>query len=149
MSCAAFWTGEAMSSHSIRRWFGRATLVYAALINTVLGFLFLLEPTRATKYGFVFEDIAAGYGYVRTTTASMFLGIAVTAIYGLVRPARFLACLWFVVVMNAAIVFTRIYGIAIDCYSPITIVELRDEGLSWLVFVAALILAPRAPRPAS
>ena len=138
-----------MSSTSIRWWFARATLAYAALINTFLGFLFLLEPTRVTKYGFVFEDIAAGYGYVRTTTASMFLGIAVTAIYGLVRPTRFLACLWFVVVMNAAIVFTRIYGIAIDGYSPITIIELRDEGLSWLVFVAALFFAPRAPRSAS
>jgi hypothetical protein len=37
-------------------------------------------------------------------------------------------------------------GMAVDGVTPIQISELRDEGLSWLLFVAALLAHPRAQR---
>ncbi|MEI6127254.1 MAG: AMP-dependent synthetase, partial [Pseudomonadota bacterium] len=46
-------------------------------------------------------------------------------------------------VRDACVVGVRLFGIAVDGFSPVQLSELRNEGLSWLVFVAALVSCPR------
>jgi hypothetical protein len=43
---------------------------------------------------------------------------------------------------NGCIVAGRLLGIVIDGPSALQLSELRDEGLSWLFFVAAFIVLP-------
>jgi hypothetical protein len=52
-------------------------------------------------------------------------------------------CLWVLVIFNACVVAVRLFGIAVDGTSPMQMRELRDEGLSWMLFVAALAACPR------
>ena len=46
-------------------------------------------------------------------------------------------------VFNACVVAVRLFGIVVDGISPIQLTELRNEGLSWLLFVASLLTFPR------
>lgn len=74
---------------------------------------------------------------------ALFAGMAITAAYGLIRPSKLLACLWVLVLFNGCVVAVRLYGIAVEGLTPLQLTELRDEGVSWLFFVAALVAYPR------
>jgi hypothetical protein len=41
------------------------------------------------------------------------------------------------------VVAVRLFGIAVDGVSQMQLSELRNEGLSWLLFVASLVACPR------
>jgi hypothetical protein len=47
------------------------------------------------------------------------------------------------VIFNACVVAVRLFGIALDGVSDKQMSELRNEGLSWLLFVAAYLACPR------
>jgi hypothetical protein len=47
--------------------------------------------------------------------------------------------------MDGCIVFGRLLGIALDGVTPLQLTELRDEGVSWLLFLAAFITCPVDP----
>ena len=76
----------------------------------------------------------------------MFTALAATALYGLLRPKYFLACLSFIVLLTACIVAARLYGMAVDGVTRLQLSELRDEGLSWVFFVLALLACPRTAK---
>jgi Domain of unknown function (DUF4345) len=128
----------------VRFWFARSVMVYALLIFGFLGQLFFFNPLEGIKsFGVTLSD-PHSVTFIRTSLGAMFVGFAVTSAYGLARPAQLLACLWFLVVMNACIVAARLYGLSVDGLTPKNMSELTNEGLSWLLFVAALVAYPRA-----
>ncbi|MDX2145465.1 MAG: DUF4345 family protein [Rhodospirillaceae bacterium] len=127
-----------------RLWFARAVMGYALLIFGFLGRLFFLDPLEGIKsFGVTLAD-PHSITFIRTSLGAMFVGFAVTALYGLARPDRFLSCLWFLVVMNVSIVAARLYGLAVDGVTPKNLSELTNEGLSTLLFIVALVAYPRA-----
>lgn len=131
-----------------RLWFARIVMLYALLIFSFLGYLYMFEPQdHIARFGVSISGTPESINFIRAGPGAMFTALAVTAFYGLLRPARFLACLWFVVVLNACVVAGRLYGMATEGVSPLQFSELRDEGLSWLLFVAALVAYPRKAPP--
>ena len=76
-------------------------MLYALLIFGFLGQLFFLDSLEGIKsFGVSLSD-PHSVTFIRTSLGAMFVGFAITAAYGLARPTLLLACLWFLVIMNA------------------------------------------------
>ena len=130
--------------HSTRLWFARIVIAYALLIFIFLAYLYILEPLKhIAGFGISATGSPESINFLRAGPGALFLGSALYAGYGLVRPGRLVSCLWVLVIFNACVVGVRLFGIAVDGTSSMQMRELRDEGLSWLLFVAALAACPR------
>jgi hypothetical protein len=130
--------------NNARLWFARLVTVYAALIFTFLAFLYIAEPLdHIAKFGISASGVPESINFLRAGPGAFFAGMAIVAAYGLARPARLVNCLIILVLFNACVVALRLYGIAVDGVTPVQLTELRDEGISWLFFVAALLAYPR------
>ena len=128
-----------------RLWFARIVAVYALAIFAFLAYLYVAEPLEnIARFGISASGVPESINFLRAGPGALFAGMAITAAYGLARPARLLSCLWILVVFNGCVVAVRLLGIAVDGVTPLQMSELRDEGLSWLLFVAALVAHPRA-----
>ncbi len=127
-----------------RLWFARVVVLYALAIFTFLAWLYIAHPLEnIARFGISASGAPESINFLRAGPGALFAGMGLTAAYGLVLPQRLLACLWILVVFNGCVVAVRLLGIAVDGVSPIQLSELRDEGLSWLLFLAALIAYPR------
>ena len=127
-----------------RLWFARIIMTYALLIFVFLAYLYILEPLEhIAGFGISATGVPESINFLRAGPGALFLGMALFAAYGLARPGSLLSCLWVLVVFNACVVAVRFFGIAVDGASPLQLSELRNEGLSWLLFVAALVACPR------
>jgi hypothetical protein len=136
-----------MNLCTARLWFARLVMVYALAINSFLGWLYVVEPQKhIEKFGVAVSGVPESLNFLRAGPGAMFTSLAVTALYGLLRPQRFLACLWFIVLLTACVVAARLYGMAMDGVSPVQLSELRDEGTSWVFFALALLAYPRAAK---
>jgi hypothetical protein len=136
--------------NSARLWFARLVTLYAFLISVFLAYLFIVEPLEhIARFGIAASGVPESISFLRTGPGALFAGIAIFAAWGLVRPARLVTCLWVIVLFNACVVALRLLGIVVDGSTPIQMLELRDEGISWLFFVAALVAHPRAEDMAS
>lgn len=70
--------------------------------------------------------------------------MAVTAAFSLIRrPGRLVTCLWILLLFIGSVMAVRTSGIAVDGVTTMQITELRDEGISWLFVVTALVACPR------
>ena len=126
-----------------RLWFARIVTFYAVLIFSFLAYLYIAEPLdHIAKFGIAASGVPESVNFLRTGPGALFAAMALTAIHGLARPNRLLACLWVLVLFNGCVVAARLFGMIIDGVTPIQLSELRDEGLSWLLLVAALIAHP-------
>jgi hypothetical protein len=122
-----------------RLWFARAVVVYGLLIFSFLAWLYLAEPLQhIARFGISANGVPESIAFLRVGPGAMFLFLAVTALYGLLRSKMLRTSLIILVAFNACVVGARLYGIALDGVSPLQLTELRDEGMSWLLFVAAL-----------
>lgn len=129
-----------MTSSVVRLWFARTIAAYATLIFAFLGTLYLAEPLdHIAKFGISATGSPESIAFLRVGPGAMFAFLALTALYGLLRPRYLRTSLIVLVVFNACVIGARLYGIVQDGATPIQLSELRDEGLSWLLFVAALI----------
>ena len=127
-----------------RLWFARIVTLYALLIFCFLAYLYIFEPMdHIARFGVDASRVPESINFLRTGPGALFAGMAITAAYGLARPERLVACLWVLVLFNGSIVALRLFGIVVDGMTPLQLTELRDEGVSWLFFVAALIAHPR------
>ncbi len=127
-----------------RLWFARLVSVYALLIFLFLTWLYVVEPLdHIAGFGISATGAPESINFLRAGPGALFLGMTLFAAYGLARPGRLVSCLWVLVVLNACVVAVRMFGIAVDGVSPMQLSELRNEGLSWLLFVAALVAHPR------
>ena len=127
-----------------RLWFARIITLYALLIFAFLAYLYILEPLKhITGFGISATGSPESVNFLRAGPGALFLGLALYSGYGLIRPGRLVNCLWVLVIFNACVVGVRLFGIAVDGMSPVQFSELRNEGLSWLLFVAALAASPR------
>jgi hypothetical protein len=121
-------------------WFARAVAVYGVLIFSFLAYLYLAEPLKhIERFGIASNGVPESIAFLRVGPGAMFLFLAITSLYGLVRPQMLRASMIILVVFNACVVGARLYGIAHDGVSPLQLTELRDEGISWLLFVVALL----------
>lgn len=128
-----------------RLWFARIVTIYALAIFAFLAYLYIAEPLEnIARFGVSASGVPESINFLRAGPGALFAGMAITAAYGLARPGRLLSCLWILVVFNGCVVAVRLLGIVVDGVTPMQLSELRDEGLSWLFFVAALISHPRA-----
>jgi hypothetical protein len=127
-----------------RLWFARIIMTYALLIFVFLAYLYIFEPLdHIAGFGISATGVPESVNFLRAGPGALFLGMALFAAYGLARRGSLLSCLWVLVVFNACVVAVRFFGIAVDGASPMQLSELRNEGLSWLLFVAALVACPR------
>jgi hypothetical protein len=130
--------------YNTRLWFVRISVVYALLIFTFLAYLYILEPLEhIASFGISASGVPESINFLRAGPGALFLGMALFAAYGLARPGRLHSCLWVLVVFNACVVAVRLFGIVVDGISLKQMSELRNEGLSWLLFVASLVTLPR------
>jgi hypothetical protein len=130
--------------NNARLWFSRIVTAYALLIFMFLAYLYIIEPLEhIAGFGISATGVPESINFLRAGPGALFLGMALVAACGLARPAQLRACLLVLVIFNACVVAVRLFGIAVDGVSPMQLRELRDEGLSWLVFVAALLACPR------
>jgi len=130
--------------NNTRLWFARIVMAYALLIFVFLAYLYILEPLKhITGFGISATGTPESINFLRAGPGALFLGIALFAAYGLARPGQLRNCLWVVVIFNACVVSVRLFGIAVDGVTPVQLSELRNEGISWLLFVAALVACPR------
>lgn len=127
-----------------RLWFARIVMVYALLIFCFLSYLYVVEPLEhIERFGISATGSPESIAFLRVGVGGLFLGMAITSLYGLIRPSRLLAALWVIVLFDGCVVAMRLTGIFIDGVTPLQLTELRDEGVSWLFFVAALFAHPR------
>lgn len=127
-----------------RVWFSRIVVLYALLIFAFLAWLYIAEPLdHIARFGISANGVPESVNFLRAGPGALFLGMMLFAAHGLLKPDRLLGCLWVLVIFNACVVTVRLYGMAVDGISPLQLTELRDEGLSWLLFVAALLAHPR------
>jgi hypothetical protein len=130
--------------HPTRLWFSRLVVAYALLIFVFLAWLYIAEPLdHIARFGISASGVPESINFLRAGPGALFLSMAIVSGWGLVRPARLVTALQFLVFVNGCVVAVRLLGIAVDGVSPIQLTELRDEGLSWLLFVAALAACPR------
>jgi hypothetical protein len=118
-------------------WFG---LIYAALVYSLLGGLFLFKPTIITSFAITL-DAPHAYSAIRAGFGAQFLGLGLTAWWGIFsKPNRYTALL-IVTIFTAVIVLCRLIGLALDGVTPMNLTELRDEGISLIIFIIALACA--------
>ena len=131
----------------VRLWFARLVTVYGLLIFSFLAYLYVVEPLdHIANFGISASGAPESVNFLRAGPGALFTGLAITALYGLVRRRRLLACLFVIVLFNGCVVAVRLLGIAVEGATPLQLTELRDEGISWLFFLAALIGYPRQHR---
>jgi len=130
--------------HKARLWFARIVTVYALLIFAFLAYLYIIEPLKhIAGFGISASGAPESINFLRAGPGALFLGMTLFAAWGLARPAQLRNCLWVLVVFNACVVAVRFFGIALEGVTLVQLSELRNEGLSWLVFVAGLAACPR------
>ena len=130
--------------YNARLWFARIIVAYALLIFTFLAYLYIFEPLEHIAiFGVSASGVPESINFLRAGPGALFLGMALFAAYGLARPGQLHSCLWVLVVFNACVVAVRLFGIVVDGNSVKQLSELRNEGLSWLLFVASLVICPR------
>lgn len=128
-----------------RLWFARIVVTYALLIFVFLAWLYIAEPLdHIARFGISASGVPESINFLRAGPGALFLSMAIVSAWGLARPAQLATCLRFLILVNGCVVAVRLLGIAVDGITPLQLTELRDEGLSWLLFVAALAAA-RAP----
>lgn len=126
-----------------RLWFARLVVCYALLIFVFLAWLYIVEPLdHIARFGVSASGVPESINFLRAGPGALFLSMAIASAWGLARPARLVTCLQLLVFLNGCVVAVRLLGIAVDGISPIQLTELRDEGLSWLLFVVALAVCP-------
>lgn len=129
--------------YNVRLWFARIIVTYALLIFTFLAYLYIFEPLEhIASFGISASGVPESINFLRAGPGALFLGMALFAAYGLARPGGLYSCLWVLVVFNACVVAVRLFGIVVEGISPLQLTELRNEGLSWLLFVASLVTFP-------
>lgn len=129
---------------AIRLWFARIVTLYALLIFTFLAYLYMADPlNHIANFGISATGSPESVNFLRAGPGALFTGLALTAAYGLARPSKLVACLWVIVVFNGCVVAARLTGITLEGATTLQLTELRDEGISWLLFVAALVSHPR------
>ena len=126
-----------------RLWFARLVAVYACLIFGFLASLYVFWPLdHIARFGVSATGSPESINFLRAGPGALFLANLLFAVHGLARPARLRSSLAVLVVLNGCVVAVRLFCIAVDGVSPLHLSELRDEGLSWLLFVGALWLCP-------
>jgi len=127
-----------------RLWFARLVTLYALLIFTFLAYLYVIEPLdHIARFGISASGVPESINFLRAGPGALFTGLAITAAFGLARPRHLVTSLWVIVLFDACVVAVRLFGMAVDGVTELQLSELRDEGVSWLAFVAALIAHPR------
>lgn len=133
-----------------RLWFARIVTLYALLLFGFLTYLYVVEPTdHIAKFGIEASGAPESINFLRAGPGALFGGMLIAAVVGLMRPAWLIGGLAVLVLFTGCVVAVRLYGMAIDGTTPIQLSELRNEGISWLFFVAALVLHPRRSAPAA
>jgi hypothetical protein len=133
---------------TLRLWFARVVAAYALLLFSFLAYLYVWEPTEhIAGFGISATGSPESINFLRAGPGALFAGMAVAAAIGLARPRRLPTTLFTLVLFTGAVVAVRLYGISAEGSSVVQLSELRDEGVSWLFFVAALLLHPRGPGP--
>lgn len=133
-----------------RLWFARLVAAYALLLFGFLAYLYVIEPLdHITRFGIAASDTPESVNFLRAGPGALFAGMALVAGIGLLRHRRLVDCLWVIVLFTGCVVAVRLYGMALEGVTSLQLTELRNEGVSWLFFVAALVLHPRkTPRTA-
>jgi len=145
MSDTVFVARYASAMLNARLWFARVVGVYAVAIFGFLAWLYVIEPLdHIARFGIAASGSPESINFLRAGPGALFLGMALTAIWGLSQARRLRPALAILVLFNGCVVAVRLLGIGLDGVSALQLTELRDEGISWLFFTAALLAHPGA-----
>ncbi len=134
--------------YAARLWFARLAVVYGLLIFSFLAWLYISAPLEhISNFGISATGSPESINFLRAGPGALFLGMAVAALAGLLSPRHLRLCLAILILFNGCIVVVRLLGIAVDGVTPLQLTELRDEGISWLLFLAAWLAYPVAAEP--
>jgi len=122
-----------------------AMLLLAAYFYAMLGIGFVVDPTRMEILDFSLQGPTA-YSTVRAGTGGQLLAIALICLFCAFKRERTKWGLALVTTMMAFILAGRIYGIAVDGPGGRNMLELRDEGMSLVLFGMGLVAAAWAER---
>ena len=112
-------------------------------------FLYIFEPQKhIANFGVAVSGVPEALNFLRAGPGAMFTALAVTALYGLLRPNRFLACLSFIVLLTACIVARGCTAWRWTTVTHLQLSELRDEAFRRVLFALALLAYPRAAKSA-
>ena len=130
--------------HTARLWFARLVAAYALLLFAFLTYLYVVDPTdHIDKFGISASGAPESVNFLRAGPGALFGGMTCAAAIGLARPKRLAGALGVLVLFTGCVVAVRLYGMQAEGVTPGQMSELRNEGISWLFFVAALVLSPR------
>jgi hypothetical protein len=129
-----------------RLWFARIVTLYAVLIFTFLAYIYVTEPLEHIQFfGITASGSPESINFLRAGPGALFSGMALIALAGLVKPAWLRTSLLLLILLDGCIVAVRLYGIVVDGVTPMQLTELRDEGISWLFFIAAYFACLPSP----
>lgn len=127
-----------------RLWFARIVVTYAVAIFAFLGWVYAFGPDGHYERYRIAADVIPEYrGFLRSVAGAFFLGTSIISAWGLARAANLVPALKILTLYSACIVALRLLGIAQDGATELQLIELRDEGVSFLLFGAALLAHPR------
>ena len=128
----------------LRLWYARSVMALACLMFAFLANLYALTPLSGIDmFGVSVSGDAHSITFLRTGVGTLFVGLLLASVMGLVRPKLFLTCLTIIVIAMTIIVSLRLYGIAFDGMSEKNMSELQTESFSWLLFLSGWIAYPR------
>lgn len=128
----------------IRLWYARGVMAYAVIIFAFLANLYAFNPMAGIDmFGVSLSGEAHSITFLRTGLGAMFSSLFFASAIGLARPKLFITCLTIVLGVMTMIVALRVYGLAIDGITAKNLSELRNEGLSLLIFVSGWVAYPR------
>lgn len=134
---------ERIVMFTARLWFARLVVVYGVLVFGFLTWIYTVAPLNYIEmFGVSANGVPESIAFFRVTVAALFAGQAIVAAWGLL-PGNLLNSLKILVLFLGLTVAMRVFGIVVDGLSETQISELRNEGISWLFFVVALITCPR------
>lgn len=96
-----------------RLWFARLVALYALLIFTFLAYLYVIEPLdHIARFGISASGVPESINFLRAGPGALFMGMAITAAFGLARPRRLVTSLWVIVPFDACVVAVRLFGMS-------------------------------------
>jgi hypothetical protein len=128
----------------VRWWLARAILLLGTVLYVRIGLRFLLDPVPTiARFGITLDQPVA-ITTIRAIVGALFFGLGTTALTGLVFRSQTANSLRVIVSFIFFVLCGRVVGLQLDGIDPLTISELRNESIAFLVYLTAFAVVPRA-----
>jgi hypothetical protein len=127
-------------------WLGRAVLLVATIIFTLISIRFFSDPVGAAASAHIITGTPTAVTMIRVGFGGFPLAIAIINVVCLVSAKRLLTGLYFLTIMIGVITFVRIWGAVADGATPETLKVLRPEIVLLALSMLSIALEYRTRR---